>query len=543
HHSLLYTLIIARRVRGIRSRVPSQRIQGIRMVILAVFLGLLVAVSGQFDDPIPRVDTVPDDCVAFNGLVPYEDSPGGDCCHFIQCDASNANKTGFLFKCVYPLVWNREIPACDEDTNVAGACIHTDCSTEPEPKLGCVSNEAIKDEFGPNFCCLEGEDAVYEALIDVSPAEYRVRYVEGEFTMGNAFDTLRCPRGQQFSSEDCCCETEVPHVPECEEAFYFQSPGDDCCTYHQCWPNKTGFWDVTCMGSVWNQKILNCDDPSLVDGCENADCIMEMTEKVCPDKDALAAEGKCCAQGQVYIKDLDDPFEDGSAFYVGDEQKFDYLAFCPVGQVFQLDCCCCYGMILYTPECDCIEFSFEPDYLDRDQLQNVSIINGDAVVLDTGELCGANVLVFDGDDVATVDYFARNALGGDFTFSFAADGSGSLLSNGAGSVAPTLECSVGGSSSCSFTFGGEQINLSGPGGQFVTVVRSEEGKSISLYVDGSLADTQPAAGRMDTTDCPLKIGEGFVGAFDSLVFCTFAYDEAQVSGLANCNVAFDARVS
>ncbi|CAH1787435.1 unnamed protein product [Owenia fusiformis] len=508
-------------------------------MLLAIFLGLLVVVLGQDlhpdDTPAQRVSVDPDDCLAFDGLLPDEDRPGGDCCHFIQCDSSMANKTGFRFACLYPLVWNREIPACDQDFNLAGACIHSTCSMSPPPRVGCESDAEIKATYGADHCCIEREDGVYQALPDISPAAYRFRYLDGEWPEDDAFNFLNCSKGDVFSSEDCCCETELAPVPECESDLYFQSPDDDCCSYHQCFPNKTGFWDVQCMGSVWNQAILNCDDPSLVPGCEDAECMEELVERECP---LTLGSTQCCIGGVVYSLDTDDPFEDGSSFWVGDMENFENLAFCPVGQVFDVECCCCLGMAVFAPECDCIDFSFEEHFFEMDQLQNTSIQLGDATIEEGAGSCGANALAFDGDDVAILDFFARKSLGEEFTFSFAATGDGTILTNGGDGVAATFEVSVGGSTSVSITmYDGTGISLSGGGGEFVTITKV--GDVISLYIDGSLSDSTEAKGSPDTTDYPLYIGDGYEGLFDALVFCSFGYDEAQVNALANgCNVVF-----
>ncbi|CAH1785342.1 unnamed protein product [Owenia fusiformis] len=503
---------------------------------------LVIFAHGQVDIHFERLEVDPVECLEFNGILPDETRPGGDCCHFIQCDASDANKTGFRFACMYPLVWNRAITACDEESNILGPCIHTTCSISPARRNVCGSDAEIKAIFGIDSCCIEGEDGVYEALQDISPAAYRFRYLNGEYPEDED-DYLSCPKGQIFSADDCCCESDAPSIAECEQELFFKLPGDDCCTYHQCYPNRTSYFDGICVGSVWNQKILNCDNPTFVEGCENAECLTKMTEAVCPlelDTD------QCCSSGVVYTKDRSGILG-GSTFFIG-EIDFDDLTkllfeqnigACDEGQVFDLECCCCFGIPAFAPECDCIQFTFEENFTEKDVLQETPIHLDGANVRATQAICGDHALEFNGINAASVDFFRRKPLGEQFTFSFGVDGSqGEIITNGNGETSPTFLVTLNGATNVALTLeSGVKISLSGGLGMFVTIVK--DGESTKLYIDGMIVDEELAKGQPAFTDSPLKIGTGFVGSFDQLVYCTFAYTDDQVNNLASCNVKID----
>ncbi|CAH1785338.1 unnamed protein product [Owenia fusiformis] len=518
---------------------------GTSLMFWIILLGTIYTALAQEDIVAERLEVDPEDCLALDGILPDETRPGGDCCHFIQCDASDSNKTGFRFACMYPLVWHLAIGACDEDTNVEGPCIHTTCSFAPPPKDVCESDAEIKATYGIDSCCIEGEDGVYEALQDISPAAYRFRYLNGEYPEDEE-DYLSCPKGQIFSANDCCCESDAPILPECESDIYFSLPEDDCCTYHQCYINRTGYFTGECLGTVWNQKILNCDDPQFVEGCEDADCLINGGPTAPPCPVDLDIDQQCCLAGIVYTKDFSGVLN-GASFFIGEVdldnietvKATQNVGVCDEGQDFQLECCCCLGSKdEFVAECDCIEFTFENDLSHKDALQGTAIQLGDAVVVPYTGICGEAALEFAGTESAVVNFFARKSLGNDFTFSFGASGSGVVITNGDSNTSPTFSVDLSGGTEVAITLeSGAQVTLNGGSGTFVTIVKADD--SLKLYIDGNLADEQEAKGKVLATDCPLKIGEGYTGQFDELVYCTFAYNDAQVSGLTSCQVDQD----
>ncbi|CAH1779610.1 unnamed protein product [Owenia fusiformis] len=60
----------------------------------------------------------------------------GDCCRFIVCQLTQSRfgpgqYIGYNQTCMYPLVWDDEIGACNDAKNVEGCT--EDCHTPPEP--------------------------------------------------------------------------------------------------------------------------------------------------------------------------------------------------------------------------------------------------------------------------------------------------------------------------------------------------------------------------------------------------------------------------
>ncbi|CAH1787436.1 unnamed protein product [Owenia fusiformis] len=499
-----------------------------RTVLFTVLIAIVLAQDRPPSDRVVTTDPV--ECAANSGFLADEDRPGGDCCHFIQCDNTKNNKTGYVVACMYPLVWNKEIQACDDDLNLPqeSTCYHSDCSEKPEPIPVCESN----DEPADGECCIVGEPLFYK-LFSEDSLKFYVSRTKGNDTFG---DIEFCPGEQEFNLNDCCCEDNYIIMPECDGVNLFQLASDNCCQYNQCFQNKTGYWNKMCMGgSVFNPKIGACDVVEFVPECESDPCLDDqvMTEKPCPAADTLD-EDQCCVAGVIFTEDS--YFGVLGSYFVGDPTNLDNLNFCPQEQIFSVDSCRCEGDIEQLG-CSCLHFTFENDNQTTDSLQGVQVKGKGFVSPGLGGTSGALAVDDDTGDCASIPYFSRGYLGSQFTLAFRVNAEGNIFSNGDDENPSTLNVAITqGNLIVDIEVGGETISLNGLAALdtdiHVAIVKDEQ--EMKLYVEGALVDTQPARGNYDPSDCPLKLcGQGIV---DELVMCHFSYSQDLVRALADDNI-------
>ncbi|CAH1781023.1 unnamed protein product, partial [Owenia fusiformis] len=164
------------------------------------------------------------------------------------------------------------------------------------------------------------------------------------YIRGSDREEQKCPFGQVFVLESCCCEFEFVPVAPCDDtsSFYFADPdGDGCCTYVQCFANRTGYDTLECMPpSVWNDEEKACDIVNNVMDCMNVNCGLEMTDPPCDG----SGQGTCCRAGNYYSEG-----GDNTQYIITDGPgASDRAECCPLNMdgeqlVFNFDeevCCC-----------------------------------------------------------------------------------------------------------------------------------------------------------------------------------------------------------
>ncbi|CAH1780778.1 unnamed protein product, partial [Owenia fusiformis] len=210
------------------------------------------------------------------------------------CNAARLNRTGFLGKCMGGTAWNNVLKSCDQPMYVPDCNPSVDCdvpsrttglcpSPQPTATTCCVGQNVNRGEPGflPIFT---SGDAENEYSVDDGPIQ-------------------KCPLGQIFRVETCCCEFVYVQDTECADttSFYFSNPEDPCCSFLQCWSNRTGYDVVKCMPpSVWNDVNKTCDTTDNVIECSDAICGVEMTDPPCDENSAAA----CCRAG-IYYDNVD----------------------------------------------------------------------------------------------------------------------------------------------------------------------------------------------------------------------------------------------
>ncbi|CAH1781243.1 unnamed protein product [Owenia fusiformis] len=243
----------------------------------------------------PPVETDPADCLSSSGYLAGTDF-GEDCCSFVVCDAARLNKTGFVGKCMGGTAWNQDLLVCDDpkyvDCDVLTCDVPSRTNAEcddPQP-TGSTCCVGQNRENGKN-----GYEPVFSAGSD-----------ESSYFRGDDREEQTCPFGQIFSLESCCCEYVYEVDPACADttSFFFDDPtGDGCCSYIQCFANRTGYDVYACLGgSVWNSANKTCDIPYNVMDCMSALCGDATTDPPCDG----TGSGTCCRAGNYYIEGGDD---------------------------------------------------------------------------------------------------------------------------------------------------------------------------------------------------------------------------------------------
>ncbi|CAH1781005.1 unnamed protein product [Owenia fusiformis] len=298
-----------------------------------IMLPLVLLFAAAFASGPPIVLDDPTLCLP-SGYISGVDF-GLDCCTFVVCDNARLNKTGFQGKCMGGTVWNQALLVCD-DAKYVPDCDPTTCDVPKRTNAECADPQP-----SGTTCCVgqnrENGKNGYEPVFTAGSSPEN-------FIRGNDREEQSCPFGQVFVLESCCCEYEYAFVEPCTDTsgYYFANPEDGCCSYLQCWVNRTGFDVVPCMApSVWNDDNKTCDIVNNVMDCMGVDCGPEMTDAPCPD----SFDGDCCRNGLFYTLGPD------STQYTiagAEGNDNDRLLCCPVNMageqmVFNADpdvCCC-----------------------------------------------------------------------------------------------------------------------------------------------------------------------------------------------------------
>ncbi|CAH1780965.1 unnamed protein product [Owenia fusiformis] len=248
----------------------------------------------------PPVATNPDDCIANLGYLNGIDF-GEDCCSFVVCDNTRLNKTGYVGKCMGGTGWNDALKVCDDKKYLDNCDPVNDCDVPSRTTALCSAPQPTG-----TTCCLgqrPGRDFPgFEPVFTIGSDEFH-------YIRGNDRGEGVCPNGMIFSLDSCACE-EVPGelLPPCDNlgGYFFDNPEDPCCSYLQCYPNRTAFEVIACMPpSVWNSVNKTCDIKQNVMDCMNAMCGPEMTDPPCDDPPSI---GDCCQSGN-YFEGSDDPIQ------------------------------------------------------------------------------------------------------------------------------------------------------------------------------------------------------------------------------------------
>ncbi|CAH1791013.1 unnamed protein product [Owenia fusiformis] len=296
------------------------------MWLLPLLFSLALALNERSGKGVELDDALQALCITDQGYLSgdeaFPDDDEADCCSFVVCDAADGNKTGFLGKCMGGTVWNADLLVCDDPKYVDG-CDPATCDVPKKTTALCGPLES-------NQCCVGGREPVF-TLVDAFFSIYSVS-TDGEPQF--------CPDIQVFNLEDCCCEYEYDEDEVCAEGpgFYYANPEDPCCSYLQCWSNKTGYDTVQCMPpSVWNDVNKTCDIQTNVMACMNVICDTPMTDAPCPPADSLE-DDQCCVNGLTYR------MIDNINYMLEDEQQ--RANCCPVDMAgeqlnFSLETCGC----------------------------------------------------------------------------------------------------------------------------------------------------------------------------------------------------------
>ncbi|CAH1785344.1 unnamed protein product [Owenia fusiformis] len=453
-----------------------------------------------------------------------------DCCHFLQCDPSNNNETAFRSLCTYPLIWKNE--ACIFDDGSNPDCNVSECSSPPILDSVCPLDNEIKSKYGPFACCVNG--IVYMGNSSDAGSYQQHNLEDEDSTFGDMID---CPKGQIFNAADCCCEPTYTPIPECVGKDLY-GPASTCCSYYQCFANRTGSWERSCMGgTVWNDVIKACDSPQQVKGpCREAICTNEtFVPATCPEN---LPEDMCCQNGVRYTLNQNDSSRYN---FIRADNTTDSGMCDREPKLFKIDTCSC-ASITEEVECDCLHWPFDEDF--EDSFTHVSS-RQDGVNIGPQTVFGTGAAEFSGNDLLSIRYFSGAWLGAEFTIALwfrATTISGSLLFNGDhGANSPSIDIGLEGSAANAavrvdgvlYTVMLTPIDPNAY--HHLAIVKADS--SLMFYINGDLAYTEsPVRGDYTPSDIPLQIGEGFTGSIDEFVVCTFGYSPGQIKELMDNNV-------
>ncbi|CAH1794112.1 unnamed protein product [Owenia fusiformis] len=128
-------------------------------------------------------------CNSGPGLIEYV----GDCCHFVLCEEPRGtSERGWKFPCAVGTVWNPEKCACVL-FELYPACDYDSCPVLPVYTPGVCPQDLNKEEE----CCLVGTGQVYTAINAT------------HYYLGDEDLIQKCPDGQVFLVDDCCCEGDI----------------------------------------------------------------------------------------------------------------------------------------------------------------------------------------------------------------------------------------------------------------------------------------------------------------------------------------------
>ncbi|CAH1781238.1 unnamed protein product [Owenia fusiformis] len=273
-----------------------------RIIQDTIMLPLVLLFASALASGPPITIENPEVCVDENGYLPGIDN-GLDCCAFVVCDAARLNKTGFQGACMGGTVWNNDLKVCDDPKYVPD-CDPTTCVVPKRTGAPCADAQPS----GTTCCVGQNPDQGingYEPVFTAGPSE-------GGYYVGSDVDIELesfCPFGQIFVLEDCCCEYEFVEDAICAEdpeSFFFANPDDPCCSFLQCWANRTGYDTLNCMGgSVYNAENQTCDTIYNVMDCMEAVCDNDFTDPPCDD----SGLGDCCRAGTWFNAVADDPIQ------------------------------------------------------------------------------------------------------------------------------------------------------------------------------------------------------------------------------------------
>ncbi|CAH1780967.1 unnamed protein product [Owenia fusiformis] len=266
----------------------------------------------------PPVVTDPDECRNNLGYLNGADF-GEDCCSFVVCDSVRLNRTGFVGKCTGGTGWNDELKVCDDKIYLDNCDPANDCDIPSRTTALCSAPQPTA-----TTCCLGQRIGTgfpgYEPVYEMGSDEFHYRRV-GERGEG------LCPKGMIFILDSCCCEEpETEPIAPCDDlsSFFFDNPNEACCSYVQCFVNRTAYVIESCMPpSVWNSVNKTCDIRVNVPECANALCGPEMTDPPCDDP---PSQGDCCSNGNYFQAEAD-PIQ---YVIVGGPAASDRLQLCPV---------------------------------------------------------------------------------------------------------------------------------------------------------------------------------------------------------------------
>ncbi|CAH1782313.1 unnamed protein product [Owenia fusiformis] len=273
-------------------------------------LPLIIVLACAFSSGLAVDIPDPGLCLDAFGYLPGVDF-GEDCCSFVMCDAARLNKSGVVGQCMGGTVWNQDLTLCD-DPKFVPDCDPKSCTVVKRTNAPCSDPQP-----SDTTCCIgQKPDQGFFGYEPVYTADGPNAYFKGDDRQSQT-----CPDSQLFNLDTCSCEYEFEPIAECAgEGEYFMNddpstanfpvPANsdleldqinpteaECCSYLQCYPNRTGFYVQQCMPStVWNDEKKACDLPQNVMPCMNMLCGAEMTDPPCNGD----GDGLCCRAGLWY---------------------------------------------------------------------------------------------------------------------------------------------------------------------------------------------------------------------------------------------------
>ncbi|CAH1779045.1 unnamed protein product [Owenia fusiformis] len=309
------------------------------VVILGLFISFTLAVRVDIPDP--------DLCLSQFGYIAGSEL-GEDCCTFIFCDDPELNKTGLVGKCYDGTAWNQDLLTCDLAKYVPD-CDVGSCDVPNIQELECESPQPTD-----TTCCV-GQN-LEEGIFGVKPM-----YSKGDGPAQYIQDGMRefqeCPLDEVFDLEACACVQVFEEIPPCDnhDHFLFADEFDPCCSFVQCFQNRTGFTSGRCIApSTWNDEEKTCDSSGAIMECMGVFCEDANTDPPC-NPFPFVEGAECCRAGNWYetLEYEEDPEHPIQYVIVEGPANTTRSECCPMDMDgFQMwfnsdpDVCCCESLVV-----------------------------------------------------------------------------------------------------------------------------------------------------------------------------------------------------